>query len=152
MTTGEDFTSPSVLNVHAAFPLAASTACTSPTDRRYTTRPPATAGDDSPMPSGDALYFHFERAVGEIDREQLAGLRADIDDAVGNRRRRLDRVAGVVGPEKRQCGGSVAAVVPASGDEPGTAAMPLRGACAEIVQSNGQRTQATRDESQTARR
>ena len=58
-TTGEDFTSPPVLNVHAALPVATSTACTVPLVSPMYTSPPATAGDDSPIPSGDALYFHL---------------------------------------------------------------------------------------------
>ena len=59
VTTGEDFSSPLVLNVQAAFPLAASTACSTPERSPTYTRPPATAGEDSPMPSGEVLYFHL---------------------------------------------------------------------------------------------
>ena len=64
------------------------------------TSPPATAGDDSPMPSADALYFHLSFAVGEIDRVQLAALRSDVDDAVDDRGGGVDRVAGLVRPEQ----------------------------------------------------
>src|SRR5918995_171612 len=58
-TTGEDLISVPVLNVQTALPLAASTACSTPARSPMYTRPPATAGEDSPMPSADALYFHL---------------------------------------------------------------------------------------------
>jgi hypothetical protein len=57
--TGDDLISVPVLNVQAALPLATSTAWRTPERSPMKTRPPPTAGDDSPMPSLDVSYFHF---------------------------------------------------------------------------------------------
>ena len=54
-TTGDDLISDRVLNVHAALPSATFTAWTTPSRSPTKTRPPATAGDDSPIDS-PALY------------------------------------------------------------------------------------------------
>jgi hypothetical protein len=58
-TTGDDLISAPVLKVHAALPVETSTAWRTPERSPMNTSPPATAGDDSPIPSADALYFHL---------------------------------------------------------------------------------------------
>ena len=52
------------------------------------------------MPSADALYFHLTAPSARLDRMELTGARPDVDDAVRNGSGRLDRVAGVVGPQE----------------------------------------------------
>ena len=72
--------------------------------RRDRRRPPCracTAGDDSPIPSF-TLYFHNSLPSARLTRDQVGRLRADIHDAIGDRRRGFDRIAGVEGPEQLQ--------------------------------------------------
>jgi hypothetical protein len=44
----------------------------------------------------------LERAGLEIEREQIAVARADVDDPVRDRGRRLDRLARLIGPLERR--------------------------------------------------
>src|SRR5262245_58927315 len=63
-TAGDDFTSPSVLNVHKRLPSFAPTACTSPARSPTNTVPSVTAGDDSPMkPPAPVSYFQRSAPV-----------------------------------------------------------------------------------------
>src|SRR5262249_45763539 len=63
-TAGDDFTSPSVLNVHKRLPSFAPTACTSPARSPTNTVPSLTAGDDSPMkPPAPVSYFQRSAPV-----------------------------------------------------------------------------------------
>src|SRR4029434_10231480 len=63
-TAGDDFTSPSVLNVHRRLPSFAPTACTSPARSPTNTVPSLTAGDDSPMkPPAPVSYFQRSAPV-----------------------------------------------------------------------------------------
>ena len=97
------------------------------------TRPPPTAGDDSPIPSGEALYFHFKLPSARLtacrspfcDPTYATPSAIVADDSIGS-------PASYVQSSLSE-GGSVASVVPSNAGDPRNCGQAVAGACAEML-------------------
>ena len=103
-TTGDDLISAPVLNVQRALPVAASTACSDareiadvhdPARHRRRRLADADVGRRG-------LVFPLDGARREVDRDEIAVVDADVDDAVRQSRPTTRRRAGLVRPEQAQ--------------------------------------------------
>ena len=85
-------------------PSAAFTACKVP-PRSPTQTTPSSHGGRRFLDALLDMVFPAQLSGFEIERDEIRGLRADINGAIRDSRGRFDRVAGIVGPKQFQCCG-----------------------------------------------